>query len=255
MQEEQLVLITYFILIAMALIGAVIVVFVIFQRRKNRLLIERLEEQQRFQQELASARLEIQEQTLKNIAWELHDNVGQLLAVTNMQLSLLEQNVDNGILQKVKDSKETLGQAIAEVRSLSRTLNAEVIDNNGLEASIQNELDRFNRLNFLVAELEIGGKSRSLEGSDEILIFRIFQEFFSNVIKHAQAKHLVVKLHWSEDKLEIEASDDGVGFDTTQKLSSSGLQNMKSRAQLLGSELEITSVPGKGSRIHLVYSK
>jgi signal transduction histidine kinase len=255
MQKEQLLLIAYFIIVVLALIGVVVFIFIVFQRRKNRLLIERMEAQQRFQQELAGAQLEIQEQTLKNIAWELHDNIGQLLAVTNMQLSLLERSADEGVGQKIRESKETVGTAINELRSLSRTLNSEVVSNNGLLESIKTELDRFNRLKFLEARLQVTGQEITLESSDEILIFRIFQEFFSNVIKHAQATELNVDLEWLENGLKLSARDNGVGFDTAKKQRSSGLQNMKSRAKLLGAALELISEPGKGSEIRLTYHK
>ena len=79
--------------------------------------------QQRFQEELSNSQLEIQEQTFKNIAWELHDNVGQLLSVANLQLNMLLNNSDEKIHDQIKETKEVIVATVDEVRSLSKTLN------------------------------------------------------------------------------------------------------------------------------------
>src|SRR5690606_26148792 len=86
--KEELILIVYFIIVILLLTTFGIVFFITFQRRKNKLLVEKFETEKRFEEELTKSRLEIQEQTLKNVAWELHDNIGQLLSVANMQLNI-----------------------------------------------------------------------------------------------------------------------------------------------------------------------
>lgn len=92
LRKEDIFLIIYFILVIFFLAAFTIVFFVVYQKRKNKLLQERLEAEQRFRDELNTARLEIQEATLKNVSWELHDNIGQLMAVASMQLKLLQKN-------------------------------------------------------------------------------------------------------------------------------------------------------------------
>lgn len=91
LRKEDIFLIIYFILVIFFLAAFTIVFFVVYQKRKNKLLQERLEAEQRFRDELNTARLEIQEATLKNVSWELHDNIGQLMAVASMQLKLLQK--------------------------------------------------------------------------------------------------------------------------------------------------------------------
>ncbi|MEM7186290.1 MAG: histidine kinase, partial [Bacteroidota bacterium] len=231
-----------------------VIFFIAFQRRKNRFLIERLEAQQRFQEELANSQLEIQEQTFKNIAWELHDNVGQLLSVANLQLNMLMNNSTDEIQDQIQETKDVIVATVDEVRSLSKTLNTEVILHNGLVKSVQVELERFNRLNFLHADLKIeGDETTHVSNEDEIIIFRILQEFFSNVIKHARANKLFVHLNYKLDVLEIFVEEDGVGFNTAQKTHSSGLRNMHSRANLIGAEFDLQSTPEKGTQLQLVY--
>jgi signal transduction histidine kinase len=253
LEKDQVLLIIYFVIIIFVLLTFVVVFFIAFQKRKNKFLLERLEAEKNFEKELTNSRLEIQEQTLKNIAWELHDNVGQLLSVANIQLNMIQAHVPDDLKGQIKETKDVVAATVQEVRALSKTLNTEVIQNNGLIKSLRTELERFNRLNFLHAELKIDGEQFPVKGEDEIIIFRILQEFFSNVIKHAKADNLFVNLDYRENELEITVEDDGVGFDTSVNRGNSGLHNMRSRANLLGATYELTSSPGKGTKLNLVY--
>lgn len=253
MQQESAVLIFYVTIVIFVLVGFVVIFFIAFQKRKNKLILERLEAEQKFETELTNSRLEIQEQTLKNIAWELHDNIGQLLSVANIQLNMLQSNVSEDFQSQIKETKEVVAATVQEVRALSKTLNTDVIQNNGLIESVRTELERFNRLNFLNADLKIEGEAVPITSSDEIIIFRILQEFFSNVIKHAKADNLFVHLCYREQELEITVADNGVGFDTSVNVGNSGLTNMKARADLLSARYQLTSAPGKGTTLNLVY--
>ena len=252
--KQDILLIIYVIAIIFFLVAFVVIFFIALQRRKNKYLIERLEAQQKFQEELSNSQLEIQEQTFKNIAWELHDNVGQLLSVANLQLNMLMNVSGDDVQDQIKETKDVIVATVEEVRSLSKTLNTEVILHNGLVKSVQVELERFNRLNFLQADLKVeGDESQAIKNEDEIIIFRILQEFFSNVIKHARANKLFVHLFYKKDVLEVTIVEDGVGFNTSLKSHSSGLRNMKSRAKLLGAEFELQSALEKGSTLQLIY--
>ena len=253
LEKEEILLIIYFVAIAVFLAAFVIVFFIAFQRRKNKLLLERYEAKKRFERELVDSQLEIQNQTLKNVGWELHDNVGQLLSVANMQLNVLLASTEGEARDQIDDTKEVVTAVVEEVRSLSKTLNSDIIRNNGLVPSIQTDLERFNRLNFLHADFKMDGEVRFIKDEDEIIIFRILQEFFSNVIKHARAKHLFVHLNYTHKDLKIEAKDDGIGFNPLNKSGNSGLQNMKSRAELLNSSFELTSEPEVGTNLRMIY--
>ena len=253
MSEQEILLIGYFIAVIFLLAVFVLVFFFTFQKRKNRFLQERLEIKQKFDREIEKSKLEIQEQTLKNIAWELHDNIGQLLSVVNIQLNMLSLDVPLKNQEQVTETKGVVNSAVQEIRTLSKILNNDVILNNGLVTSLQLELDRFNKLKFLDAEFFVEGDSHPINNSDEIIIFRILQEFFSNVIKHAKAKKLVVHLGYKNNILEIKAHDDGVGFDSSELTVNSGLVTMKSRASLIKAEIEVVSGINEGTSLHLKY--
>jgi signal transduction histidine kinase len=230
-----------------------IIFFISFQRRKNKLLLRQIEQQRAFEEEISKSKLEIQEQTLKSIAWELHDNVGQLLSVANLQLNLLLRSVPQTHVDQLTETKKVIGETVQEVRSLSKTLNNDVVLKNGLLVSLQVEMERYNRLKFLRASLEHKGNAIALRNSDEIIIFRILQEFFSNVLKHAKAKNLFVFLNYQDTQLEVTAYDDGIGFDTSLRNQNSGMSTMASRAQLLNALFSISSTPGNGTKLNLTY--
>jgi len=251
MRKENIILITYFIVIIFLLVSAVIIFFIAFQKRKNKLLIEQFEAKQNYELELSNSRLEIQEQTFKNIAWELHDNVGQLLSVAGLQLNMLENSIPSEYQLQVGETKKVVSETLQAVRSLSKILNNDVILSNGLVTSLEIEIERFNRLKFLEAELIVEGEEVVFNSENEILIFRILQEFLSNVMKHAKASKLFVTLVYEENALLIKAIDDGVGFDMNKKTNSSGMKTMRGRADLLHADFYIKSQPKDGTELYL----
>lgn len=253
LRKEEILLIIYFILVILFLAGFTILFFITYQRRKNKILQEKFQAEQNFKTELTNVRLEIQEATLKNVSWELHDNIGQLLAIASMQLNVLNKKVLAENQNSFIEVKKLVADSLAEVRALSRSLNNEVIDYVGLEASVKNEIDRFNRLEVINAKLEVEGETYSIPQEDSIILFRILQEFFSNVIKYAGASELEVKFTYRPNLLEISAFDDGKGFDMEHQETGSGLLNMRSRAKLINTDFSLNSSIGKGTSLSLRY--
>lgn len=253
LRREEILLIIYFILVILFLTGFTIIFFITYQRRKNKLLQDKFEAEQRFIGELNSARIEIQEATLKNISWELHDNIGQLLSIASIQLNILAKKSSADFNTEILEVKGLVKDSLSEVRSLSRSLNNEVIDHSGLEKSVRNEIDRFNRMEILQASLEVSGNPLEIKPEDAIILFRILQEFFSNVIKYAEASSLKVKFQYSEKELIIEAKDDGKGYEISEIEAGSGLINMRSRAELIKANFEIQSAKNSGTSLSLKY--
>jgi len=240
-------LLVYMIAVLVIVTSLVIIFFIVFQKRKNKLLLDRIKQQQAFEEEIAQAQAETQEQTLKNIGWELHDNIGQLLSFANMQLSILKMQVNDDVKDKFKDTTEALKESLSEVRALSKTLNNEVVLNKGFEKSIFNELNRLKKMKFDSAELKIeGDKIEFNNRKHEIILFRILQEFLSNSVKYSEAKNLNISLDYQNDSLIITAKDDGKGFDIERVEKGSGLLNMKSRAALINADLELNSKQDEG---------
>lgn len=232
------------------LVMIIIVLFGIFQTKKNKYI----QAEKQFEEEIAKTQMEIQEQALKNIGWELHDNVGQLLSVARMQLNILHPRLPDDCKDEANEINMLVGDSLKEIRLLSKTLNPDIIREMGLVQSIELELERFNKLNFLKASLAVHGEEQTVPQKDGIILFRILQEFFSNVIKHSKARHLNVNLEYSVNKLLISAKDDGVGFDYEEVIKGAGLINMKSRAQLIGAEYNMVSEKDKGVELTIEYN-
>ena len=247
-------LLVYMIMVLIIITSLVILFFVIFQKRKNKLLLDQIKQQQAFEEEIVQAQTETQEQTLKNIGWELHDNVGQLLSFASMQLSILKMQMTDDVKDKFKDTSEALSNSLKEVRALSKTLNNDVILNIGFEKSVTNELDRLKKMKFTSAELRIVGDKVDFENrKHEIIIFRILQEFLSNTVKYSEAKNISITLNYKPESLIITAKDDGKGFDIDKVEKGSGLINMKSRVVLINAKLDLNSKPNEGVELVINY--
>ncbi|MDG1397720.1 MAG: ATP-binding protein [Polaribacter sp.] len=228
------------------IVVALIILFTTFQSKKNLLVEEQKEAQQRFEREITETQIEIREETLRNISWELHDNIGQLLTLAKIQLQ-------NSTTENIKEVSDTITKGLKEVRSLSKLINPEAMSTIDLREGVQLEIDRFNRLNFITSTLEISGEERDIEQKSSIIIFRILQEFFSNTIKHSRASQLNVSLNYSNSDLIISAKDNGIGFSSEEKKEGIGLINIKNRAKLIGAEVEFTSEKNKGTTLEIKY--
>jgi two-component system NarL family sensor kinase len=239
------------IIILFSVCVIMVFLFVIFQKKKNVLLIKQVESLQQYEKEIAESQVEIREQTLRNISWELHDNIGQLLTLAKIQLQSVADNPENII--EVNDNLTTI---LNEVRSLSKVINPDFVSNIKLNEAIQLEIDRFNRLNYIQSSLHVEGQYYNIDSKAEIIIFRILQEFFSNTIKHSKASILNVKMKYLEDKLIIIAEDNGKGFDTTNVSANGiGLNNMKKRGKLINAEVSIQSELNNGTQLKIVQNK
>lgn len=247
-EKEIAALVSVIILLVLVII--IIILFSVFVKRKNRFLKEKFLAKEAFEKELTETQIEIKEETLRNISWELHDNIGQLLTLAKIQLQNVDEN-QNGIDEAIK----TIGTSINELRSLSRMINPETLSRLSLVEALQAEIERYNRLKYLDASLNCQGKPIQLDKKIEIIIFRILQEFFTNTIRHSRATELSVNLEYNKDMLIISALDNGVGFNIDQKMAVGGLglNNIKSRAQLIGGKARVISEKNKGTQLVFTY--
>ncbi len=247
-QQETVILITSCILIM--LIAIMIFLFLIFQKRKNSLLLQQKEAEKKFEKAIAETQIEIREETLRNISWELHDNIGQLLTLAKIQVNIAQDDPN-----KLEEVTETITKSLTELRSLSKLINPDVIKKLSLTEAITLEIERFNRMQFIHASITANEEIEELDDKAEIIIFRILQEFFTNTIKHSKASTLNVTVHYDIEKLIINAKDDGIGFDHIDCSAKRGigLSNMQNRGKLIDADVQLTSQKGKGTAIQLTY--
>ena len=227
----------------------------------NRLELEVLE-RKRIEQELIlsreqlrarSAHLEaIREEERKHIAMEIHDELGQLLTATKMDLSLLRYNLSDQeqSLKKIHSIIELVEKTIIVVRNISSRLRPGAL-NLGIVAALEWLADNFNQHNTIYCETDIHCDDITIEDIPATIIFRIAQESLTNVMRHASASRVVIKLTRNENTLELHIKDNGKGFDinTINKSLSQGLFGIQERARLINASLCIDSKIDQGTHI------
>lgn len=249
MEQTENQAIIFAILGLTGLCFVIIVLIIIFQKKKNLLLVKQLEDKKNFEKEIIESQIEIREQTLRNISWELHDNIGQLLTLAKIQLQKINDDSD-----RTKDINDNLTNILNEIRALSKVTNPDYIDKINLEEAVKIEIDRFNRLNYIESHLSVSGNAFSLNSKVEIILFRILQEFFSNTIKHSRASKLTVQINFDTNKLYIVAEDNGKGFDTKENNNNGiGISNMINRGKLIDAQITVTSTPNFGTKLSIMY--
>ena len=255
-KDIYITIITVIIVLLILLIFIVSFLF-IYKSRQVRHQTEMESVTEKYTQEILKTELEIKEQTLKKIAEEIHDNVGQVLSLAVLNLSAIEfdnpQNID-----KIESITQLVQKAVSDLRDLSKTLDAEDITTLGLTSFIKFEMDLLEKSGVYKTNLEYSGQEIRLNGHKELIIYRIIQESLNNIVKHAYARCITVALHFCTDMLAVSITDDGIGFDidtissTDIHSTGAGLRNMKKRATLIGASITITSFPKKGTDISLI---
>lgn len=255
---EKIVLIVIAVTALILFFGFIIILYALaYQKRRNRYAKEKQEMESRFQSVILQTQVEIQEQTLKNIAQEIHDNIGQVLILAKLNLNTFPLIQDEETAVKVNDTKQLVGKAINDLRDLSRSLHGEKITELGLTESINNELRILQNTGLYQAKLHITGNKYRLQPQKEMVLFRIVQECINNTVKHANAKNINVSLIYEPALFRMIVKDDGNGFEPgllQNAQTGIGLKNMQDRSALIGGRFHIHSSPGEGASIEVAIS-
>lgn len=216
--------------------------------RKRRKENEDLKAQ--FSQTLLQSQLEIREQTLRHISYELHDNLGQIASLIKINLNTFQFDDKAKALQKVADTKELTLQLIADIKALSVSVGSDHLSRTGILKALEMEVERLNKTGEFIASFRSEVEALEISQDKAVILYRMVQEILNNSIKHSRAKRIELIIHNQENKYILAINDDGVGFDTENAGSnvSAGLTNLQMRAQLIQANLQINSEPGKGTQ-------
>jgi two-component system sensor histidine kinase UhpB len=221
---------------------------------ENVLLEQKLaDERRRKTREIAVAVIVAQEKERREIGLELHDNVNQILAGSLMYLGLLkkELKVESDLF---KDIEKLLTEAIQEIRTLSHNLIPPSLN----ELELGDALDHIISIAKKTTVFEIKKdlydfKESEISNDLKLTIYRIIQEQFNNIFKHARAKHILIRLYQEGDQVILCIKDDGRGFETATTTHGVGLINIQTRASLFNGEMKINSSPGNGTEIIVTF--
>lgn len=208
-------------------------------------------------QALAKKLLFVQEAERRQIARELHDEIGQVLTAAKINLQSLQRFPDPAELsQRLDDSVRIVDRALGQVRSLSLKLHPAILDDLGLAAAVRWLADQHAlRAGVLLTVTdEIGGAR--FDPALEIACFRIIQEALNNIVKHARASAVTIDLREADGVLHLRVRDDGQGFDVAKgrerarRGASLGILSMEERATLASGRVEWQSQAGEGTEVH-----
>lgn len=196
------------------------------------------------------------EEERTRIAREIHDEFGQQLSGLKMSLSSLKRNpgVNSEVVPIIDTIVAEVNESIQSVRQIANELRPVLIDKLGLFAAIEWLVSEFEKKTGIISRLYVDIDQPVLNKMLEINIFRICQEALTNITKHAEATMVNIRIENRNEILLIRIIDNGKGIKpgTLHNPLSMGLFNMKERANLIGTELNINSSPGKGTIIELI---
>lgn len=214
-------------------------------------LLEELAERERQIRRLAEHMVEVEEAERRRISRELHDEAGQSLLYTRLQLEMLEQQAAGGdpaLLAKLRELRETVEHSILEIRRLIGALSPAVLEQMGLAAALRQLAARFRQIHPAEVRVQIP-RRLELPRKMEIIIYRLVQEALNNAAKYSRASHVNLSVETADGVLRLHIEDDGVGFDVAEALSRQecyGLSGLRERVALLGGVLEVESVRKSG---------
>jgi signal transduction histidine kinase len=206
-------------------------------------------------QGLSAKLVTAQEQERRQIARELHDEIGQALTAIKVELACAGRAIDGGAEsgQALQTAKTITDQALHQVRDLSYLLHPAALDEFGLTSAIASCLKSFGRRHEIVTELSHEGMEARLAPETEAAAYRIVQEALTNVAKHAKATECRVHIVRTPELLRIVIEDDGSGFDPSAvrpgERRGLGLIGMRERALYLKGSVTIDSAPVRGTRL------
>lgn len=243
-----------FIVVIITIILLVVAIFILlyvglYNKRKRKYEEEKSRMAVEFEKQLLQSRIEMQEATYSAVSKELHDNVAQLLSSSRMLLGLTERAIPNPP-DTLLTANATLEKAILELRSLSKSLDKEWLEQFNFTENLQAETARINASGAIQAKF-LQEQELFLPPDEQLLLFRIVQEAIQNAVKHANPKNIIITLGRRDDQYFICISDDGKGFEP-DKQAGMGLANMKQRTALLGGVIDWQTKTGKGTSVTIL---
>lgn len=212
------------------------------------------EEQEKKKLEIIQAIINAQENERKELAYELHDNVNQILSSSRLMLEVAAEKPEKSH-EFVTRSLSYLHDAIAELRKISHSLIPATLRDISLDAAIEEVIENINsskKINFKY-DKEINIASQAILPEIQLSVLRIAQEQFNNIFKHSGATETWVYLYISEEMVSLTVRDNGVGFDPSITKKGLGLNNIYNRVEFYHGSVTIDSTPGTGCNLHVEF--
>jgi signal transduction histidine kinase len=221
--------------------------------RANRRLFGELASLSEQRHELAQKLIATREATLRHIARELHDEFGQVLTAMGLMLERARKHAPEGSPLKadLREISEVAQNMLTHVRSLSQTLHPSILEQAGLEGTIDWYLSTLERQTGLTVAYERDGPAISIDATSAIHVYRVMQEALNNVARHAGVTEASVRLRSNGEMIELDVEDHGKGTTPASDRRGLGIVAMRERAEMLGGTLEFLQPAGGGTLVRL----
>ncbi|WP_456432740.1 ATP-binding protein [Thermosulfuriphilus sp.] len=227
-------------------------------RESHYRLISRLKQQL---QTLTYRLLEAQEDERRRISMEIHDGIGQVLTAVRYTLEhvLISHHQGKELeTKKLEEALELLEKVMQETRHIILNLRPPLLDDLGLEATLRWYIDHVTSGTNLDCHLNFTIEEEMIPEAHKIILYRITQEALSNVIRHAQAEKVTIRLAREGKRILLTIEDDGIGFNpeemtNNRRAGGYGLMSIRQRASFVGANFEILSSPGQGTKIKVSF--
>jgi PAS domain S-box-containing protein len=231
----------------------------ITQRKQSEAEIRAYQEQL---QSLASELSLTEERERRRLATDLHDHIGQALAIAKIKLGVLQKKTTAKTLTPpLMEIRELIEQMIQDTRSLTFELSVPILYELGFEAALEWLAKQMRAQHGIQVDLKRHNTPVSMDVEIRVLLFKAVRELMHNIVKHAQAQHAVIAVQRNGNELLVKVKDDGVGIDPA-KINSQlkspgssggfGLFSIRERLRYLGGRLEVDSEPGQGTTVSLM---
>jgi two-component system sensor histidine kinase UhpB len=212
-------------------------------------MLDRLETERRA---ASQSVLRAQEQERKRLAQDLHDEVNQALTAIMLRLQASIQDAPPDLAGELRETQRLAGQAMEELLNLARELRPTALDDHGLLPALRAQVRDFGERTGIHADFRRRGEVPELSDDQQLVIYRVTQESLSNVVQHADARHVTVELSFV-GRTVLRIADDGCGV-SGERNGGLGLRGMEERALLVGGDLDVHSADGRGTTVTLTMS-
>lgn len=248
MHNDSQIAVTIAVISGMFLLGLIIALYISFVtnyvRTKSQLLSEMTQKELEHKTHVLASELEMQEQTFEQISREIHDNWGQRLSLLKLKLQHIGPEADScGLL---------IEDLIEELRSFSRHMSSSRVKKIGFINSIEEDISLLKETTSIDFQFNQEMDAAGISEQAGLILYRIFQEAESNIIRHSGASSVIINLREDNEFIFLEIIDNGKGFNA--KIVSErgiGLHNISKRSRLLNGNCELISEPGKGTKLEI----
>lgn len=205
--------------------------------------------------------IKAQEEERQRVARDIHDGPAQLMSNVVLKAELCERLIDVDMekaKEELKNLKRIVRDSLHDVRKIIYNLRPMSLDDLGLVPTLQRYVTTFQEETGVAVSFKTRGVYDDIRPIISLAVFRIIQEAISNIKKHAKADNVVVNLEFGDTEIRLYIYDDGAGFDPGELKvknddinSGFGLLSMRERVDLLSGDFEISSEPGKGTRLNI----